>query len=68
MRGVTVLIGAQTRTAGPARISSAFTADELEALVITAAEAVGSGMEALTDGQRDLALRAYELLGEALGD
>ena len=68
VRGVTALIGTQNPTGRPARISSAFTADEVEALVITAAEAVGSGMEALTEAQRDLAVRAYQLLGEDLGD
>jgi hypothetical protein len=68
VRGVTVLIGAQTPATVPAGISSAFDPDELEALVITAAEAVGSGMEALSRRQRDLAMRAYQLLVEALGD
>jgi hypothetical protein len=68
VRGVTVLIGVQTPATVPAGSSSAFDADELEALVITAAEAVGSGMAAVSRRQRDLAMRAYQLLGEALGD
>jgi hypothetical protein len=68
VRGVTVLIGAQTDSLIPPRISGTFTPDELEALVLTAAEAVGAGLEVLSSTQRELALRAYQRLRDALDD
>jgi hypothetical protein len=65
-RLLAVLIGAQTAAAEPGRISSAFDADDLDALVITAADAVGAGIETLSSRQQQLAMRAYQLLHEAL--
>ena len=66
VRSVTVLIGAQTDDTATARISSAFDADDLDALVITAADAVTAGVATLSSRQRELAIRAYRLLNEAL--
>jgi len=68
VRGVTAVIGTQTDAAVPAHISSAFDADDLAALVVTAADAVGAGVETLSSRQRELAMRAYRLLQEALDD
>ncbi|GIH16130.1 GGDEF domain-containing protein [Rugosimonospora africana] len=49
-------------------IAAAFTADELDALVITAAEAVCLDLQVLSDRQRHLAYRAYQLLSESHED
>ena len=46
-------------------ISAAFTADELEALVITAAEAVRGRLDELSGRQWELAARAHTLLHDA---
>ncbi len=44
-------------------MAAAFTAQEVEALIITAADvAVGGGMESLSRRQLELAHRAYALL------
>lgn len=49
-------------------ISSAFTAREIEGLVITAAEAVCGAIDDLSDRQRELATRAYALLTDESDD
>lgn len=49
-------------------ISSAFTALEIEGLVITAAEAVCGELDDLSDRQRELAARAYALLTDESDD
>jgi len=56
---------ASTRQAG---ISAAFTPAEIEALVITAAEAVNGQPDDLSRRQRELAARAYALLQAANDD
>ncbi|GIH16346.1 GGDEF domain-containing protein [Rugosimonospora africana] len=45
-------------------IAAAFTADELDALVVTAAQAVCADLNVLSDRQRHLAYRAYRLLSD----
>jgi hypothetical protein len=55
------------RTAAAARptltgLAATFTPLELEALVVTAADAVGAGLDSLSRRQRELAHRAYALL------
>jgi hypothetical protein len=47
-------------------ISAAFTPDELEALVNTAAEAVCGDLDELSSRQRELAARAYALLQDVI--
>jgi hypothetical protein len=49
-------------------ISAAFTPTDLDALVITAAEAVHGEPSDLSRRQRELAARAYVLLRDALDD
>lgn len=49
-------------------ISAAFTPADLEALVITAAEAVYGQPEDLSSRQRELVARAFDLLQDAIGD
>jgi diguanylate cyclase (GGDEF)-like protein len=49
-------------------ISAAFTPAEVEALVITAAEAVHGQLDDLSSRQRQLAARAYALLQDAIDD
>jgi len=49
-------------------ISAAFSPADLEALVITAAEAVCGQLDDLSSRQRELAARAYTLLQHAIDD
>lgn len=49
-------------------ISGTFTADEIETLVITAADAVCAGVETLSARQMNLARRAYQRMGDTFAD
>jgi hypothetical protein len=61
-------VGAQVGGVALVGISAAFTPTDVEALVITAAEAVHGRLDELSSHQRELAARAYALLRDRIDD